>query len=223
MKALIVTRFSNEILYNRMISTNKTSFECVKAENFHGRNGSVDYLFYCFSFFNDYDFIINVDEDAFFTNNEEFELLLNYMNDQKIDVCGIPDGGQCIHRFHNPLTMNPFFNIFSKEFCKKASLNKQDVYNSIMTDDLKQKTPKLKNDQFRYDDFEPFYKVFFWAHKNNLKFLYLDSYEFVDEVSTIIKNHLKNDFIVHTWYAREYQQQKKRIDDCFSFFQPLNK
>ena len=218
-KAIIVTRALNDVLYDRFKKTCKLDFDMIQAKNFNGYIESVDYLFYCFSFFKDYEWIINIDEDSLIIDNNAILELIDYMEKEKYDYCGMPDGGVCKLRFHNPYALNPFFNIFNNKLCEALCKNEKEIRSLLMCDQLKQFKPVLKDGlDYSYDNFEPFYGVFFWPLLNDFKPIYLDCYQHIDEISTILKNHENKDFIFHTWYSRDYGKDPKRIDGCYDFF-----
>lgn len=234
MRLAIVTRSINETLYKRMISTINIdkcglelgSIDLIRRTEFSGVRGSLKYLLFCCSLFNDYDYVINIDDDCLIIDNEGLVSLIYYMKDLSYDFCGMPDGGVCSHRSHNPLVTNPFFNILSKRFCKFAHYSIDDVRSTRMSGDLKEIAvgPQfINNTKFEYDDFEPYYCIFLWAHKHLMNPLYLNARGHTDRVSTILKNQYGVDFLVHTWYAREYKKDNealhtKRIDSCFKYF-----
>jgi hypothetical protein len=167
--------------------------------------------------------MIYIDEDCLIVNNSNLILLINYFIDQKLDCIGVPDGGVINIRSHNPISINQFFCILNLKTIRQK-YNENEVLNTIYTDDLKQYTPYhlIKKDCiFNYDNFEPYYKLFFWMLKNEYKFEYLDAYSFYDEsTTTILKNHLGEDFAYQRWYAREWENEyhkeriKKVIDYC---------
>ena len=220
MNAIVVTRAINDVLYSRMVQTLKLPFPRVQARNFFGVRGSIEYLFHCFSYHEKYDWILNIDEDCLIKNNHEILDLIDHMEKNNYDFCGMPDGGRCVHRFHNPIAMNPFFNVFSKKFCRSLSLaDKRLVAAAKMQDSLMPFSPQPLKGKFQYDNYEPFYPIFFWAILNGNRPLYLESEELKDQTTTVLK--FKNDFLVHTWYSRSYGKdpvQTRRIDAVFNEF-----
>jgi hypothetical protein len=137
------------------------------------------------------------------------------MDRNEIDYCGMPDGGVCPHRLHNPMVPNAFFNIFNAYLIKKE-LNWEKVWETKYDEGMKYKGNNLLF-KYNYDTFEPYYPFFFWLIKNNFKPLFLDVRNDSDGVAT----HLKFDgkeFATHTWYGRLYgkdMEQTKRIDLFF--------
>jgi len=153
------------------------------------------------------DIMIYIDEDCFVVNNKELLNLLKYFIDNKIDCIGMPDGGVVKTRNHNPVSINQFFCILNLKKIREK-YNYDIIKDIVFTHDLKKYTPNhlIKNNNFIYDNFEPYYKIFFWMLKNNYKIEYLDAYEFEnDKTTTILKNNLNIDFIYHTWYARKWK------------------
>jgi len=130
-------------------------------------------------------------------------------------------GGVVPIRQHNPVSINQFFCILNlKKIREQYNLN--DIKECVYTEDLRIYTPfNVIKYKYNYDDFEPYYKLFFWMLKNKYKIEYLNAYTYEgDKTTTILKNHLGEDFIYHTWYAREWKNDfhktriKKVIDYC---------
>jgi hypothetical protein len=217
MKAIIVSRVLNEFLYKRMLETCKLPFELVQAKNFSGYIGSVDYLFYCATICENFDWVINIDEDVLILNNENILELLKFLEHGQYDFCGMPDGGVCNHRNFNPVAMNPFFNVFSKKFCKKIlSANKQEVLNTKTNKFLENFKLESIQKNYKFVDYEPFYCIFFWALQNNCKPFFLNNIENLnDNISTLLKNNTNKEMLIHTWYSRDYKNQSDRIDKWY--------
>jgi len=220
----IITNYQSDELY----SLSKSFYENVNFEKI-GVKGSND--FYSFNFldniitdnqYQDIDIMIYIDEDCFITNTDNLMSLLEYFIDQKIDCIGAPDGGVIKIRTHNPISINQFFCILNLKTIRQK-YDKNEILKTIYTEDLEQYTPYylLKKDiVFNYDNFEPYYKLFFWMLKNNYKIEYLDAYSFSEETTTtILKNHLHEDFAYHTWYAREWGNDfhKNRIKEVIKY------
>lgn len=157
------------------------------------------------------DWIIYADEDAFAFRPERIQNLLEYMEARNFALCGMPDGGVSEHRMHNPVACNPFFNIINRKLIREA-LNKAPI-------DLK--TPwqesyrcytapfvGARGKAFVYDNFEPFYGLYFWFCEHGFDMLYLDAETWEGEperLSTILKDHTGTPFLLHTWFARDYK------------------
>jgi len=213
MNIKIVTNYQNEELYK----ISKSFYEKLDFEKI-GVNGSNG--FYSFNFLNymisnkdffDIDLMIYIDEDCFIVDKTALLNLVNYVVENNVDCVGMPDGGVIEHRTHNPVSINQFFCILNlKKIREKYDIN--EVNNSKYIDELKKYTPHniLKSEiSICYDNFEPYYKLFFWMLKNDFKFQYLDAYSFSgDMTTTILKNHCGVDFAYHTWYAREWKTPK---------------
>lgn len=72
---------------------------------------------------------------------------------------------------------------------------------------------------------ETYYQFFNWLLCKGLKPLYLECYEFKDEVSSIVKNHNNEEIGIHTWASRFYGQSRyhtKRIDEAYEYALSLN-
>jgi len=176
------------------------------------------------------DWVINLDEDCFIYDPDKLLNLIDYMDKNNYHICGISDGGVNKCRFHNPVAFNPFFNIIDVR--KTSSISNCDPGKETddkeigsFTDDLKKFTPfhLLKYD-YKYDNFQwQYYPLFFHMLRNNVNFLYLDCEEFGDGFSTIVKDHNGDPFLIHSWYARMYNDQSdidnhtRRINNVYDF------
>lgn len=168
---------------------------------------------------NDADFVINIDEDAFVIDNDRLMKLLDYVKDNNYINCGMPDGGVVEIRQHNPLVTNPFFNILNvKEIRKKFNLEEiNNNYSSHKTEFENFSTTHLKNDKYKFDFYEPYYPFFIWLTVN-FKTLFLNATVHKDGISTVLKDHLDQPFLVHSWYSRYYGKDTnhtKRINSLF--------
>jgi hypothetical protein len=189
------------------------------------------YVDQCLQDFKDYDWVINVDDDAFVTNPKALYDLLDYMDRENYDYCGMPDGLTYTPRdiFH-PASCNPFFNIFHvKRIWSKMTPQTSRIryHPSLLTKiDFSKLHPEIVGktmDNIYTADFpmysEPFYPQFF-ALLAQCKPLYLYGQSFYydqnkkrigivfpeDPYTTVLYNHENKPFLVHTWYARSYHQ-----------------
>lgn len=209
----IITRSSNDILYNRLNKTLFNDYPKIKLKN----TTADGYLLKIFEEVKT-DWAINIDEDCLIINERKIYSLLDYMEKNSFDYCGMPDGGVCVHRQHNPITMNPFFNIFNVKKIKEK-FNIQKINETIFKKDFEEITKKeLMKTNFKYDNFEPFYNFFFWLLEENFKPLFLNAYQHKDSISTVLTDQNNEEFLIHTWYSREFEKNsfhKQRIDKIF--------
>jgi hypothetical protein len=71
-----------------------------------------------------------------------------------------------------------------------------------------------KGVKYLFDEFEPYYGFYFWLCKHGFEILYLDAEQWKHEkegISTVLKDHTRTPFVVHTWYAREYSPPRMRF------------
>lgn len=80
----------------------------------------------------DSDWVINIDEDAFVLSNNEIINLLDFMQKNEYDFCGMPDGGVVPIRRQNPVVMNPYFNIFNLKRIKQAFHYYRNLYPHVI-------------------------------------------------------------------------------------------
>jgi len=63
-----------------------------------------------------YDWIINIDDDAFLMDFDALYRLMEHMHEHQYDICGMADGLTLTPRdVFNPVSMNPFFNVIRTE------------------------------------------------------------------------------------------------------------
>jgi len=164
----------------------------------------------------DADIVINIDEDAFIIDNDELLDLLTYFVENKYVNCGMPDGGVIPVRVHNPLVINPFFNIMDLRVLRKEFsldlMKKYEVFDPALIEMTNQKLMKYK---YMYDMFEPYYPFFLWI-KKNYKVLELDATTHEDGFTTSLLSHNSKTFLYHTWWSRSYGKDPyhtKRINE----------
>lgn len=193
--------------------------------------------------FDNIDWVIYIDEDCFITDIDAMLELLNYQIENNIHCSGMPDGGVVSHRYHNPISINAFFIILNLGEIRKK-YNSTEALSMKYKDDLEVFIPyelifnhRPNFDKFNrtlpsgqipygtaYDNYEPYYKIFFWLLRNNFKILYLDAYDYLeDDWTTVLKNHKGIDFAYHTWYARMWDDidNKKRILKIYEYCKTL--
>lgn len=160
----------------------------------------------------DADWVINLDEDAFVTNPMRIYNLIQYMEDHDYVCAGMPDGGVCHHRFHNPLVQNAFFNIINISAIKKTFCPIEAKPLIHVKEYETQFPEQLMQHAYAFDNFEPYYPFFFWLLKHNFKMLYLDAIDWSrDETSTVLLDHTNKPFLIHCWYSRVFDEQPQRF------------
>jgi hypothetical protein len=202
--------------------------------NISGKQGmyGLQFFEYLIKNFDGADWIIYIDEDCFITNKQALLDLLYHQIRHNLGFSGMPDGGVIAHRIHNPVSINAFFSIINLKKFKQA-LGELSTY-SYYGEDLKKYTPyhlikknyadSTKTERvikegytpygISYDNFEPYYSVFFSALRKGINPLYLDAYDYEgDDFTTVLKNHLGVDFAHHSWFSRSWNDfyHKERI------------
>jgi len=152
----------------------------------------------------DADIVINIDEDAFIVDNKELLNLLIYFVENNYVNCGMPDGGVVPVRGHNPLVINPFFNIMDLRVLRQefslSLMQKYKNFDSSMTD---MTNHSLMRSNYIYDMYEPYYPFFLWI-KKNYKTLDMDATTLADGFTTVLLSHNNKPFLYHTWWSRSY-------------------
>ncbi len=176
-----------------------------------------------------HEYVINIDEDAFLFDIKELTRLMEHMADNSYAVCGVADGGQMPIRAHNPLSLNPFFNVFHAKTIREIpyedlmAAGKDFDPASVDAD----KMTWLKKDQpYAFDDFEPYYPFFVGLHLHEVKTLHLEARDWRPGLyPTLLLNPVTmKPFLLHTWYARQYgtdQATTKVIDTAYEWSKRL--
>lgn len=162
-------------------------------------------------------YFIHLDEDFFLTSKEELLKVIQKMDDENIDLMGVPDG---LHHFRgaNPIAINTFLMIGRVDKLKNLDLSKiqfaytqkgwMNNYNLIYKDSYKKdwnyKFTQHGGSNFNFEQ-EPYY-AFLWAMKDiGCKFEYL--YPHFDERFKSTNPRLKEDskdIGIHMWYTRQW-------------------
>jgi hypothetical protein len=177
--AIIVTRHSCKPLYEKNIQIlSKIPYEKQIIEN----PPAGDYVWHCITQYEGkYDYVINIDDDAFLSDLSGLFDVLVTMEIGGYDYAGMPDGMTWTPRdIFNPASMNPFFNVFhvqrilEKLKAFPRGLNTQFTYGLIesLIPALKEKgfCPEALAAGVTWEtlaayhfptDYEPFYPIFF--------------------------------------------------------------
>lgn len=211
MTVKVYTRSMNPILYRKAMALCDLSYEKV---HLMGTNAD-SYLFKVIQDA-DADWVVNIDEDAFISNREALESLLEYCIENNYVNCGMPDGGVVHLRDGNPLVTNPFFNILNVKTIREQF----DIGKLCEAPDSSRFTEKsllVGSYDFCNTCEEPYYPFFIWM-SNHFKTLYLKATDHADGESTVLYNHHDEPFLIHTWYSRCYNRDSfhtNRIDNAY--------
>lgn len=190
-----------------------------------------EYVHQCLTIFPQYDWVINIDDDAFITDVHSIYELLDEMDEKGYDYCGMSDGLTYTPRdIFNPASMNPFFNIFhTKTIWQKMSPQTMMIHYhpsllskvnfTILHPEIQNRTQQtILQHPFPIDS-EPFYPQFFaLIAQCKPLFLYGRSFEYDenknrvgilfpdDSMTTVLYSHKNKPFLLHTWYARSYHK-----------------
>lgn len=227
-----ITRSMNDELYEMMLSLCPSDWKFIKVLN----STAEGYLDYIFSTKFETKWVLNLDEDCFLTNFNKIYELIKFMEENDYDYSGVQDGGSIPVRIHNPLVVNPFFNLFNTQsifplekdyFDKKYNLN-----------DLKNKYElyiRFTHSKYKYDFYEQFYSRFFWLLENGLKPYYMECNPYDKErylvytplfriipyynSPSMILDHKSTEIALHTWHSRyiNHTNIRKRIFNCYEY------
>lgn len=152
--------------------------------------------------------LILADEDVIFINSSAVFNIINNLEEENIDVCGIRDGGMLSWRDKNPYMPNPFFCIINLEIILPIYSEKEIIKNCYLVKD--EFDDDLSNLIFPYNKdslFEDYYCFFLWLRRKgfSFKFLKAESAGFQNDLETTLVYDLNDKgLLYHTWYARAY-------------------
>ena len=161
------------------------------------------------------DMAVNIDEDAFVTDPEALRRLVCHVREMGYANAGVSDGGMIPHRDFNPVTTNPFFNVFDVSQVRARLTPGVFVGAPLEGPEAERLLPaNIRTTAYRFGYHESYDELFSWMAAT-FKTLYLEVGEHDDGTSTVVLNHLGEPFLVHSWYAREYLRdpvQTRRIN-----------
>ena len=166
---------------------------------------SADGYFYAMLRDTECDIAINIDEDAFITDPQAVNDLVELMLREGYANIGCADAGEGLPRWGNPKVTNPFFNVFNLKLIREK----------FDKSELKRYT----------EEYEPYYPFFLWL-ADHFKTLYLPARLHPDGISTMLYDPQGRLICQHSWFARFYTmpsfivrriqhdqgKQKERID-----------
>lgn len=186
----VFTRSNNDELFHMMSNFIPCNIWITKCDWFNHWTDAESYLHFIIQ--QGDGFIVNCDNDCFIYDIRKVVELIDIMRSSEYTHCGMRDAGTSPHRNNDWEVMNPFFNIFNADAIK----------------------PMLKDIQPVENNIEPYNAFFKHLHYHG-KPLYLDAATRSDGITTHLMDHNKNYFALHSWYSREYETQKERINKVY--------
>lgn len=187
----LYTRSNNDELFQMMAEFIPVKINIVKCDWFNHWTDAESYLHFIIQQGNGW--IINCDNDCFIHDFRLVKKLMTYMVVNSFTHCGMRDAGTSPHRNNDWEVMNPFFNLFNADVIKPMLKDVQPVENNI-------------------EPYNSFFKHL--HHKGNP--LYLDAATRSDGITTHLMDYERNYFALHSWYSREYDTQKERINKVYA-------
>lgn len=185
----------------------------------------------------EHDWVVNIDEDCFLYDYRRVSTLIDYMEAEGFHYAGQADGGVTVMRDHNPLSMNPFFNVFHTAVIRKNSSPKARKFEGLearvdptaMKFNYPHHSPdyQLEGPGWKFNYIEPYYPAFFWLLEH-FRPLWLGGKDFPfwnlpilneTQPATVLLDHQDEPLAIHAWYAREYHCNpwyRSRINQCFT-------
>ena len=153
----------------------------------------------------DYDFVINIDEDAYVYDLAAMLDLIPFMAQEGYHYCGMPDGGVTQTRSDNPIVQNAFFNIFDLRDIRPKLPGIRTIEKQQFREEWKESFPaNLLKEAYNWQGQDLYYPFGFWLF-SQCKPLYLDAENWQeDPICSVLKNHKGKPFVLHTWYSRAY-------------------
>jgi hypothetical protein len=155
----------------------------------------------------EYEWAVGLDEDVYCWDPKRIIDLKEYMEKNNYDIAG-PADWRMYYPPKKPFAINQYFCIVNTKNTRKVPVNlKPELPQDIIVDG--------KN-----FDLDPQFKFFYWFKKNNMKVLFLPQKHIKHFKSTIISDFKKNEFLIHSWNARSYynnKEEKERIDEVYKY------
>ncbi len=166
----------------------------------------------------DADWIVVLDGGAFLTVPSRLEGLLEFMVENDYHCCGMPDGGVVPARAGSPLVFNPFFLIVNAKKLRiwfKRKPIPETPFDPAYQNDL----PKhLLRGDYSLAAKKPYDFFSYSLRKKGAKLLALDAIQWVrDGGTTILSDHERRPFLLHTWATDRFSEQKPRFDQAQKF------
>ncbi|MFZ2282384.1 MAG: hypothetical protein WAV86_00760 [Lutibacter sp.] len=219
-KIALITTVGNISLYKRTVSFFPENIKLFAIDGTDGLFGlnSIKFMFKKLKN-HKIKWLILADEDVIFINSSIVFDIISNLEEEKIDVCGIRDGGMLSWRDKNPYLPNPFFCIINLEnifpiYSEIEFINNQYILTDEFNDDLSDLIYPYNKDSL----FEGYYCFFLWLRRKKMRFKFLKAKAagFENDYATTEVYGFKNEvFLYHTWYARTYGKNEyhtKRIE-----------
>lgn len=177
-----------------------------------------------------FDYLVYIDEDCFLADAEALLGVVKHFVENDYGFCGMPDGGVSPIRSHNPVAINPFFSIFNLRQIGRV-YDRREVRATAFDDSLRRfapthlfarrNFPPPHEAAMTFDEFEPYYRIFFYLLRQGIKPLYLGARTSpldAEGITTELFDHRGRSLCHHTWYARLFAtdpEHRARIQNVF--------
>jgi hypothetical protein len=157
----------------------------------------------------DSDYTIHIDEDCFLFDPTQLDHLISRMDEQdNVVMAGVPDGGN-YYREHNPYACNLFFLVFKTKAIRELLKSNPDWMNFKFRETFKSGSDldlsALNESRIRYDDYEPYYGLFWAILENGNRIIYLKSVVDSALLSTDVRFGSESvPMARHMWYLRSW-------------------
>jgi hypothetical protein len=217
MNIVVKTRSCNPDLYRKMRSLIPKYIECIRYDDYREWTDARRFLYDCID--DSEDIVVVIDDDCFITDWSVVEQIAKDVIDNDYAFAGMPDGGVIKHRTNSWVVANPFFLVLNCKLIRKNSK----ILNRDFIDEFKYnnfihplRMPDFIEGEYRNFDDEIFNGLFYYLAVL-FNPLYIKGKIVIDDIATTLTYNDK-DFLIHTWYSREYSAYdsvKERIDNIF--------
>jgi hypothetical protein len=218
MKLTVRTRSADAVLYEKMRALIPESIECVPHTAYDDWKDAATFLHDAIEMTSG--LLVVCDEDCFITDWEAVYKLAKKVEDEDFLFCGIPDGGDILHRCFSWCAANPSFVIFNtpliKSWLKNSSRTVIDGRGYVNYDMEKHK-PTFLLGAYNNGNHEPFNGLFYTLVGIGEP-LYIHGETLGDGLSTAIKGLDGKTIAVHTWMSRDKSpENRQRIERAYQY------
>jgi hypothetical protein len=161
----------------------------------------------------DSDYTVYIDEDCFLYDPVQLDGLISYLDkNDDVVIAGVPDGGH-YYRAHNPCACNLFFLVFKTRDIRQLLTDHPDWMGCKFKDVFKKAADlditSLDESRIQYDDFEPYYGLFWAILESGKKIRYLENRLDPHLLSTdVYFSGGSTPLARHMWYLRSWNMSE---------------
>jgi hypothetical protein len=217
MNLTVRTRSANVDLYNKMRSFIPSEIQCVAHTAYDDWRDAARFLHDAIGMTED--FLLVCDEDCFIVDWKAVEILARTMENRGLVFCGVPDGGEILHRCFSWCVANPSFVLFNikamRSFFDSVPRDLIDIYRYAPKFEVYQ--PNFLLGAFNHGDHEPFNGLYYALLSIGTP-LYLRGETLGDGLTTAIKGLDGKTIALHSWMSRDKDEKNQaRINRVYEY------